>query len=48
MTHRQALQVFPDTSSVSLYEDNKINGSREVAVTFNFISERTVEAGNWL
>jgi hypothetical protein len=50
MTHRQALQDFPNTSQVSLHKNNKINlpkeavpaGSQEVTVAFNFISERTV------
>jgi hypothetical protein len=52
MTHRQALHGFPDTSRVSLHENNKINltflavptGSREVIVSFSLISERTVGA----
>jgi hypothetical protein len=25
MTHRQALQVFPDSNKVSLHKNNKIN-----------------------
>jgi hypothetical protein len=47
MTHRQALQSFPDTSQASLHK-NKIDlrslssSRRQMAVAFNFISERTV------
>jgi hypothetical protein len=47
MTHCQALQGFLDTSQVLLHKNNKINlsffavtaSSREVTVTFNFVSE---------
>jgi hypothetical protein len=53
MDHRKALQSFPDTSQVSPLKKTKIKvtykyiaavstGSREVTVTFNFISECTV------
>jgi hypothetical protein len=51
MTHRQALQDFPDTSQVSLHKNNKIDlpplkkGAENdvpVTVAYRFISERTV------
>jgi hypothetical protein len=50
MTHRQALQGFPDMNQVSLHINNKINlfffaapaGRWELTVAFNFIGERTV------
>jgi hypothetical protein len=54
MTHRQALQGFPDMSQISLHKTMKSTylfiavpaGSREVTITFNFISERTVLSSN--
>jgi hypothetical protein len=47
MTNRQALQDFPDTGQVLVYENKKINlpkAENDVPVTlaFQFISERTV------
>jgi hypothetical protein len=52
MTHRQALQGFPDTSRATLHKNNKIifptayysssAGSWEVTVAFTVISECTV------
>jgi hypothetical protein len=45
MTHRQALQDFPDTSQVSLHKNNKIDFLRvaendiPVIIAFRFISE---------
>jgi hypothetical protein len=44
MTHRQALQDFPDTSQVSLHKNDKINSlENDVPVTaaIRFISECT-------
>jgi hypothetical protein len=35
MTHRQALQVIPDTGQVSLFLDNKI----DLSIFFQFLQE---------
>jgi hypothetical protein len=51
VTHRQALQGFPDMSQVALHKNNKINlpihsspcREPEVTIAFNFISERTIQ-----
>jgi hypothetical protein len=52
MTHRQALQDFPDTSQVSLHKDNKVNlpffirgAENDVPVTivFRFIGGRPAD-----